>query len=159
MWVCSFIVLIIHLMPLLCCSGVRSSLWLLLLLLLLMLMLLLFLLSMSLFYETRSSLSAFQFFALTYIVFFIARREKLTLLGFIINDHHLQQMEKVAKNWGGVSSQRRSRFQRATRSLATFVRSHHSFRSLAPQRSAVGRALDDDFRNTLAPSTFHVPLI
>merc|ERR1712074_411491 len=37
---------------------------------------------------------------------------------------------------GGVSSQRRSRFERATRSLVTFVRSHRSLRSLAPQRSA-----------------------
>ena len=35
---------------------------------------------------------------------------------------------------GGVSSQRRSRFERATRSLATFIRSHRSalLRSLAP---------------------------
>ena len=33
---------------------------------------------------------------------------------------------------GGVSSQRRSRFERATRSLATFVRSHCSLLSLAP---------------------------
>ena len=40
----------------------------------------------------------------------------------------------------GVSSQRRSRFERATRSLATFVRSHRSFRSLAPQRSVHGLA-------------------
>ena len=38
--------------------------------------------------------------------------------------------------WGGVSSQRRSRFERATRSLATFVRLHRSLRSLAPQRFA-----------------------
>jgi len=36
---------------------------------------------------------------------------------------------------GGVSSHRQSRFEPATRSLATFVRSHHSLRSLAPQRS------------------------
>ena len=40
------------------------------------------------------------------------------------------------QHWGGVSSQRRSRFERATRSLATFVRSHRSLRSLALQRSA-----------------------
>ena len=39
---------------------------------------------------------------------------------------------------GGVYSQRRSRFERATRSLAMFVRSH---RSLAPQRSALLRLL------------------
>ena len=42
---------------------------------------------------------------------------------------------------GGVSSQRRSRFETATWSLATFVRSHHSLRSLAPQRSASFRLL------------------
>merc|ERR1712240_260825 len=41
---------------------------------------------------------------------------------------------------GGVSSQRRSRFEQATRSLATFVRSHRSLRSLAPQRSVHGLA-------------------
>ena len=38
--------------------------------------------------------------------------------------------------YGGVSSHRQSRFEPATRLLATFVRSHHSLRSLAPQRSA-----------------------
>ena len=43
--------------------------------------------------------------------------------------------------FGGVSSQRRSRFERATRSLAKFVRSHRSLRSLAPQRSASLRSL------------------
>ena len=48
----------------------------------------------------------------------------------------------------GVSSQRRSRFERATRSLATFVRSHRSLRSLAPQRSASLRSL-----RSLAPFT------
>ena len=37
--------------------------------------------------------------------------------------------------FGGLSSQRRSRFERATRSLATFIRSHRSLRSLALQRS------------------------
>ena len=37
---------------------------------------------------------------------------------------------------GGVSSQRRSRFERATWLLATFVRSHRSLHSLAPQRYA-----------------------
>ena len=37
---------------------------------------------------------------------------------------------------GGVSRQRQSRFEQATRSLAMFVRSHRSFRSFAPQRSA-----------------------
>ena len=37
----------------------------------------------------------------------------------------------------GVSSRRQSRFERATRSLATFVRSHRSLRSLAPQRFAL----------------------
>ena len=50
--------------------------------------------------------------------------------------------------FGGVSSQRRSRFERATRSLATFVRSHRSLRSLAPQRSASLRSL-----RSLAPFT------
>ena len=52
---------------------------------------------------------------------------------------------------GGVSSQRRSRFERATRSLATFVPSHRSLRSLrslAPQRSASLRSL-----RSLAPFT------
>ena len=48
----------------------------------------------------------------------------------------------------GVSSQRRSRFERATRSLATFVRSHRSLRSLAPQRSASLHLL-----RSLAPCT------
>ena len=38
--------------------------------------------------------------------------------------------------YGCVSSQRQSRFERATRSLAMFVRSHRSLRSLAPQRYA-----------------------
>ena len=33
----------------------------------------------------------------------------------------------------GVSSQKQTRFERATRSLATLVCSHHSLRSLAPQ--------------------------
>ena len=42
---------------------------------------------------------------------------------------------------GGVSSQRRSHFERATRSLATFVRSHRSLRSLALQRFASLRSL------------------
>ena len=42
---------------------------------------------------------------------------------------------------GDVSSQRRSRFKRVTRSLAMFVRSHHSLRSLTPQRSALPRSL------------------
>ena len=37
---------------------------------------------------------------------------------------------------GGVSSQRQPRFERATRSLATFVRSNRSLRSLTPQRYA-----------------------
>ena len=37
---------------------------------------------------------------------------------------------------GDVSSQTQPRFERATRSLATFVRSHRSLRSLATQRSA-----------------------
>ena len=41
----------------------------------------------------------------------------------------------------GVSSQRRSRFERATRSLATFVCSHRSLRSLAPQDSATLHSL------------------
>ena len=42
---------------------------------------------------------------------------------------------------GCVSSQRQSHFERATRSLATFVRSHRSLRSLAPQRFASLRTL------------------
>ena len=42
---------------------------------------------------------------------------------------------------GGVSSHRQTRFERATRSLATFVRSHRSLRSLTPQRSASLRSL------------------
>ena len=42
---------------------------------------------------------------------------------------------------GGFSSQRQPRFERATRSLATFVRSHRSLRSLAPKRSALLRSL------------------
>ena len=49
---------------------------------------------------------------------------------------------------GGVSNQRESRFERATRSLATFVRSHSSLRSLASQRSASLRSL-----HSLAPFT------
>ena len=36
---------------------------------------------------------------------------------------------------GWVSSQRKSRFEGATWLLATFIRSHRSLRSLAPQRS------------------------
>ena len=51
-------------------------------------------------------------------------------------------------DWEFVSSQRQSRFERATRSLATFVRSHRSLRSLAPQRSASLRSL-----RSLAPFT------
>ena len=43
---------------------------------------------------------------------------------------------------------RQSRFKRATRSVATFVRSHRSLRSLAPQRSASLRSL-----RSLAPFT------
>ena len=42
---------------------------------------------------------------------------------------------------GGVSSQRQLRFQRATRSLATFVCSHCSLCSLAPQHFALLRSL------------------
>ena len=49
---------------------------------------------------------------------------------------------------GDVSSQRQPRFERATRSLATFVRSHRSLRSLATQRSASLRSL-----RSLAPFT------
>ena len=49
---------------------------------------------------------------------------------------------------GGVSSHKQSRFEPATRSLATFVRSHRSLRSLAPQRSASLRSL-----RLLAPFT------
>ena len=48
-------------------------------------------------------------------------------------------MEKL--NLGGVFSQRRSRLERATRSLAKFVRSHCSHRSLTPQCSTVLRSL------------------
>ena len=45
------------------------------------------------------------------------------------------------EGWGGSilrgrSSQRRSRFERATQSLATFVRSHRSLSSPASQHSA-----------------------
>ena len=39
--------------------------------------------------------------------------------------------------WGGVSSQRWSRFRRATLSLATFICSHPSLRPLALQRSTL----------------------
>ena len=53
-------------------------------------------------------------------------------------EHVLTQFELY---YGGVSSQRQPRFERATRSLATFVRSHRSLRSLAPQRSALLRSL------------------
>ena len=42
----------------------------------------------------------------------------------------------LLKKGEGVSSQRQSRFERATRSLATFVRSHNSLCSLTPQRYA-----------------------
>ena len=42
---------------------------------------------------------------------------------------------------GRVSSRRQPRFERATRSLATFVCSHRSLRSLAPQRAASLRSL------------------
>ena len=42
---------------------------------------------------------------------------------------------------GGVYSQRQSRFERATQSLTTFVRSHHSLHSHALQRSASLRSL------------------
>ena len=49
---------------------------------------------------------------------------------------------------GGVSSHRQSRFERATRLLATFVCSHRSLRLLAPQRSALLHSL-----RSLAPFT------
>ena len=62
---------------------------------------------------------------------------------------HKRRRKKISEmQSGGVSSQRRSRFERATRSLATFVRSHRSLRSLAPQRSASLRSL-----RSLAPFT------
>ena len=57
------------------------------------------------------------------------------------HDQGLHMLSLSLSLFGGVSSQRRSRFERATRSLATFVRSHRSLRSLAPQRSASLRSL------------------
>ena len=60
----------------------------------------------------------------------------------------LKSSQPPGKIIEGVSSRRQSRFERATRSLATFVRSHRSLRSLAPQRSASLRSL-----RSLAPFT------
>ena len=53
----------------------------------------------------------------------------------------IPRRKKVVLDFGGVSSQSRSRFERATWSLATFVRSHRSLRSLTTQRSASLRSL------------------
>ena len=47
-------------------------------------------------------------------------------------------MHSIEKNLGRVSSRRQPRFEQATRSLATFIRSH---RSLALQRYALLRLL------------------
>ena len=81
----------------------------------------------------------FFFFSLILQIFFLIQMYDFWAM---VSRHNVPSATLLLPPWASVTLRAcfylwQSRFERATRSLATFIRSHHLLYSLAPQRSAL----------------------